>query len=61
MKNGDGFGQAAKEKLIECIKNNSLRNDKELGLALLKAKLEMESKVDIVDYYNLLVLATMFK
>ncbi|MGL5069797.1 MAG: KAP family P-loop NTPase fold protein [Aeromonas salmonicida] len=61
LKNGDGFGQAAKEKLTECIKNDSLRNDKELGLALLKAKLEMESKVDIVDYYNLLVLATMFK
>jgi hypothetical protein len=61
LKNGDGFGQAAKEKLTECIKNDSLRNNKELGLALLKAKLEMESKVDIVDYYNLLVLATMFK
>ncbi|MCF5849803.1 MULTISPECIES: KAP family P-loop NTPase fold protein [Aeromonas] len=64
LENGGGFKVAAEDVLIEVNKNISANpnyKNKELGLTLLKAKLEVENKIDISGYYNLLALATLFK
>lgn len=64
LENGGGFKVAAENVLIEVNKNISANpnyKNKELGLTLLKAKLEVENKIDISGYYNLLALATLFK
>nr|QWL73938.1 hypothetical protein HQ396_07755 [Aeromonas hydrophila] len=64
LENGSGFKIAAEDMLIEVNKNISDKpnyKNKELGLTLLRAKLEVENKIDISGYYNLLALATLFK
>lgn len=64
LENGGGFKVAAENVLIEVNENIETKpkyKTKELGLTLLKAKLEVENKIDIAGYYNLLALATLFK